>query len=455
MPIQSKNPATEEVLKTFIEISDADLEKKVALASEAFKSWKKTSFKERADLMRKLGDYLRAHVQDFSKLQMLEMGKTMKSGPAGIDKSASLCDYYAENAEAILAPEILHTDKKEQYVEFNPLGVVLAVMPWNFPFWQVYRFAVPAIMAGNVGLLKHASNVPQCAEAIEESFRACGFPAGVFQNLLLPSTRVEKLIHDDRVAAVTLTGSEKAGSEVAKIAGEEIKKVVLELGGSDPFIVFADADVAKAAQVAVTARLQGNTGQSCISAKRFLVEESIKEKFTKAVVEEFNKLSVGDPSDPKIDIGPLALEQIMLEVEAQVKKSVSLGAKIVYGGKRGEGRGYFYLPTVLVDVKKGMPVYDEEVFGPVLPIILFKTEAEAIQIANDTRYGLGASIFTSDMIKARRMVPQIDAGNVCINDMVKSDPKAPFGGVKKSGYGRELGTYGIKEFVNVKNVWFN
>jgi succinate-semialdehyde dehydrogenase/glutarate-semialdehyde dehydrogenase len=385
---------------------------------------------------------------------MLEMGKTMKSGPAGIEKCASLCDYYADNAESILKNEPLKTDKKEQYVEFDPLGVVLAVMPWNFPFWQVYRFAVPAIMAGNVGLLKHASNVPECAEAIEESFRACGFPVGVFQNLFLPSVRVEALIRDPRISAVTLTGSEKAGSEVARVSGEEIKKVVLELGGSDPFIVFADADIPKAAKVAVQARLQGNVGQSCISAKRFIIEESVKEKFAKSVIEELSKLSVGDPSDPNVDIGPLATEQILLEVEKQVEKSVQLGAKIVMGGTRKIGGGYFYLPTVLTDVKKGMPVYDEEVFGPVMPILTFKTEAEAIQTANDTRYGLGASIFTKDMEKAKRIIPQIEAGNVAVNDMVKSDPRAPFGGVKKSGYGRELGTYGIKEFVNIKNVWF-
>lgn len=453
--IQSKNPTTEKVLKSFKEISDKELEKKFSLASEAFQSWKKTSFRERATLMLKLGDYLRNHADKFSKLQMLEMGKTMKSGPIGIEKCALLCDYYADNAEKILAPEKLNTDKKEQYVEFDPLGIVLAIMPWNFPFWQVYRFAVPAIMAGNVGLLKHASNVPQCAQAIEESFRACGFPEGVFQNLFLPSARVEKLIRDSRISAVTLTGSEKAGSEVAGVAGEEIKKVVLELGGSDPFIVFADADIKEAARVAVLARLQGNVGQSCISAKRFIVEESIKDEFIKLVVKEFSKLSVGDPSDEKIDIGPLATEQILLEVERQVEKSVSLGAKIVSGGARKTGKGYFYLPTVMINVKKGMPVYDEEVFGPVMPIISFQTEVEAIKIANDTRYGLGASIFTSDIKKAKRIIPQIEAGNVCVNDMVKSDPRAPFGGVKKSGYGRELGTYSIKEFVNIKNVWFS
>lgn len=453
MAIQSKNPSTEEVIKTFEELSNEQLEAKVACAYEAFQTWKKISYKERAILIRKLGDYLRDHTEEFSRLQMLEMGKTMKSGPLGIEKCASLCDYYADNTEAILAHEILHTEQKEHYVEFDPLGIVLAVMPWNFPFWQVYRFAIPALMAGNVGLLKHASNVPQCAQAIEESFRASGFPEGVFQNLLIPASRVEGLIRDKRVMAVTLTGSESAGSQVARVAGEEIKKAVLELGGSDPFIVFSDADINEAAKFAVLSRLQGNAGQSCIAAKRFIVEESSIETFTNAVVSEFSKLIVGDASDINTDIGPLATEQILKEVESQVEQSVLIGAKVVFGGKRKEGEGYFYLPTVLTEVKKGMPVYDEEVFGPVLPIISFTTEEEAIKIANDTQYGLGASIFTSDITKAKRLIPLIDAGNVAINDMVKSDARAPFGGVKKSGYGRELGSYGIKEFVNIKNVW--
>lgn len=431
------------------------MEQKLTTASLAFNSWRKVPLKERANLMRKLGEYLRSHIEELSTLQMLEMGKTMKSGPGGIEKCAFLCDYYADNIENMLAPQVLPTEKKEQYVEFDPLGVVLAVMPWNFPFWQVYRFAVPAIIAGNVGVLKHASNVPECAAAIEESFRAAGFPEGVFQNLFLPSSRVEKLIRDPRIVAVSLTGSEKAGSEVAKVAGQEIKKVVLELGGSDPFVVFADADIATATKFAVMSRLQGNTGQSCISAKRFIVEESVKEEFTQAVVEEFSKLSVGDPGDKNTDIGPLATEQILLEVSKQVESSVALGAKIMCGGKRKEGKGYFYLPTVLTEVTKGMPVYDEEVFGPVLPIISFRNEKEVVEIANDTRYGLGASIFTSDMEKAKRLIPNIEAGNVCINDMVKSDPRAPFGGIKKSGYGRELSDYGLREFLNIKNVSFN
>ncbi len=453
MAIQSKNPTTEKILKSFNEISNEELEKKLSKASFAFQSWKKTSFQERSVLVHKLGDYLQSHAEEFSRLQMMEMGKTMKSGPLGIEKCGILCDYYADNAETILSIEILHTEKKEQYVRFDPLGIILGVMPWNFPYWQVYRYAIPAIMAGNVCVLKHASNVPQCAESVEESFRAVGFPEGVFQNLLLSSSRVENLIRDSRIMAVSLTGSEKTGSEVARVSGEEIKKVVLELGGSDPFIVFADANIVEAAKMAVLARLQGNTGQSCIAAKRFIVEESIKEDFLKIVVEEFSKLSVGDPSNKDIDIGPLATEQILLEVEKQVEHSVVLGAKVIYGGKRKEGKGYFYLPTVITNVKKGMPVYDEEVFGPILSVISFKHEEESIKIANDTKYGLGASIFTSDMKKAKRIIPLIEAGNVCVNDIVKSDVRAPFGGIKHSGYGRELSSYGIKEFVNIKNVW--
>ena len=452
MAIQSKNPATLEILKTFKEISEKELEAKIAKAQEAFQNWKGTTFQERKKLMLKLADYLRKHVKEFSLLQTLEMGKTISSGPAGIEKCASLCEYYADNAEKILQPEKINSEKGENFVEFDPLGIILAIMPWNFPFWQVYRFAVPAIMAGNVGLLKHASNVPQCAELIEKSFREAGFPEGVFQNLLIGSGRVEKVLRDSRVKAVTLTGSEKAGADVARIAGEEIKKSVLELGGSDPFIVFPDVDIAHVANQAIIARLQNNAGQSCISAKRFIVHKSISEKFTKELVSQISKLIVGDPLLPQTNIGPLATEQILLEVAKQVKKSVALGAKIEYGGKRKDGLGYFYLPTVLTKVKKGMPVYDEEVFGPVWPVISFEDEEEMIKISNDTPYGLGASIWTKDIKKARYLVPKIDAGNVFINGIVKSDPRAPFGGIKKSGFGRELSHYGIKEFVNIKNV---
>ena len=352
-----------------------------------------------------------------------------------------------------LAPEMITTDASESYVAFEPLGVVLAVMPWNFPFWQVYRFAAPALMAGNVGVLKHASNVPQCAEAIEATFVACGFPKGVFQNLLLGSARVEKVIRDARVKAVTLTGSEKAGSEVAKVAGEEIKKTVLELGGSDPFIVLDDADVARACEVAASARMQNNAGQSCIAAKRFIVHRDVANAFIAGVSDIFSQLVVGDPRDPATHVGPLATEQILRDVEKQVNESIAQGARLVEGGKRIERDGYFYEPTVLADVKKGMPVYDEEVFGPVIAIIAVADDAEAVRVANDTPYGLGATIFTRDMARAKRLVGQIDAGAVFVNGQVKSDPRMPFGGIKRSGYGRELSQYGIREFVNIKSVW--
>ena len=453
MAIQTKNPSTEEVIATFPELTEEALEAKLAKAESAYAAWRTTTFAERAILMKKLGAYLREHAEEFAKLQTLEMGKTMQSGPANVVNCGNLCDFYADNAEKMLAAEAVPGGEKERMVRFDPIGPVLAVMPWNFPFWQVYRFAIPAVMAGNVGLLKHASNVPQCAEAIERSFVEAGFPEGVFQNVLLPSARVEKVIRDRRVAAVTLTGSEKAGSEVARVAGEEIKKTVLELGGNDPFIVFADADIALAAETAVQARLLNNAGQSCISAKRFIVENSVLEAFTEAVRARTEKIVFGDPMDVATEVGPLATEQILNEVSRQVAESVEKGARVVSGGKRREGKGYFYFPTVLAGVTKGMPVYDEEVFGPVISIVGFSTEEEAVRIANDTQYGLGASLHTTDMERAKRIIPQIDAGNVFVNKMVKSDMRAPFGGVKRSGYGRELSSYGIREFVNIKNVW--
>ena len=452
MAIQTKNPATEEVIKSFTELTPEELNVKIHKAQDAFLSWKNTTFTERKNLMLKLASYLREHSSDFCIMQSIEMGKTISSGPLGIEKCALLCEYYAENAEKILSNEIVNVDKKERYMEFDPLGIVLAVMPWNFPFWQVYRFAIPALMAGNVGLLKHASNVPQCAEMIEKSFQEVGFPEGVFQNLLISSPLVENVIRNPHVMAVALTGSEKAGSDVARIAGSEIKKTVLELGGSDPFIVFPDVDISLVAKMAITARLQGNTGQSCISAKRFIVHKSIADVFTKEVVAQISKLVVGNPLLPTTDIGPLATASIMLGIEKQVNESVEKGAKIEYGGKRASDVGYFYLPTVMSNIKKGMPVYDEEVFGPVMPIILFEEESEAIEIANDTPYGLGASIWTKDLEKAKKIIPKINAGNVFVNNVVKSDPRTPFGGIKKSGYGRELSAYGIKEFVNIKNV---
>jgi succinate-semialdehyde dehydrogenase/glutarate-semialdehyde dehydrogenase len=453
MAIQSKNPNTEELLKTFEEISDSELENKISKASAVFKNWKNTSFSERSTLLKKMANYLRENSVELGRLASLEMGKTLSAGKAEVEKCAMACDYYADNAEKILANEKIDGSGTENYVEFDPLGVILAVMPWNFPFWQVYRFIAPAVMAGNVGLLKHASNVPQCAEAIERAFTEVGFPVGVFQNIFINSGRVESVIRDPRIMAVTLTGSEKAGRSVAAIAGSEIKKAVLELGGSDPFIVLPDADIALAAQTATKTRMQNNVGQSCISAKRFLVHKDVVDEFSKLFIEEFKKLKVGDSLLVDTDVGPVATLQGLLDIERQVNESVSLGAKILFGGKRIGQKGYFYEPTILSNIKKGMPVYDEEVFGPVAPIIVFSTEEEMLDIANDTPYGLSSTIFSSNLDTIKRIIPKIEAGSVFVNGQVFSDPRAPFGGIKHSGYGRELSHYGIKEFVNIKNIW--
>lgn len=452
MPIQSKNPATEEVVKTFDEISDQELEGKLDLGKKAFDSWRQTSFEHRAKLMEKMVSYLQEHKQELANLATLEMGKTITAATAEVDKCTLTCQYYAKNAETFLANEIISTESSESYVQFEPLGVILAVMPWNFPYWQVYRAAAPALMAGNTMILKHASNVPQCAIAMEKAFLDCGFPEGVFQNLLLGSARVEKVIRNANVAAVTLTGSEKAGSEVAKVAGSEIKKTVLELGGSDPFIVLEDADVKSAAETAVKTRMQVNAGQSCISAKRFIVHKSVAEQFTAALVNEFSKLKIGDPILPETTVGPLVNEQALAEVTRQVDESVKMGAQTLLGGKRWGSAGYFFEPTVIANVSKDMPVFNEEVFGPVAPVIIVADEAEAVAVANDTRYGLSSTIFTKDISKAKKLASQIEAGSVFINDQVRSDARLPFGGIKKSGYGRELSIYGIKEFVNIKTI---
>lgn len=452
MAIQSKNPATEKVVKTFEEISDKELEKKLALAQKAYQSWRQTPFKERARLMLNLADYLKAHKNELARLSSLEVGKTVPDGEKEVIKSAITCEHYSQNAEKFLQPEIVKTAAKESLVRFDPLGIILGVMPWNFPYWQAFRSASPILMAGNVMVIKHASNVPQCALAIEKAFLKAGFPKGVFQNLLLSSSRVEKVIRDRRIMGVTLTGSEGAGSEVAKVAGSELKKVVMELGGSDPMIVLPDADLKLACEIGVASRISSNAGQVCNAAKRFLVHEKVAKKFTALVVESFKQFKVGDPSLPETTMGPLASEQILKDVERQVNESVKKGALVLLGGKRRGQIGYFFEPTVLTKVKKGMPCYDEEVFGPVASIITFKTTAEAIKIANDTPYGLGATIISQNRQKAKELIPQIEAGNVFINAQVRSDPLVPFGGIKKSGFGRELGTYGLKEFVNIKTV---
>ncbi len=453
MALRSINPANKKVINETLELGPEQIEDKLALAHNAFLNWRTVPFMKRAELMQAAGKVLRQRKEEFAKIMTTEMGKTLAAAEAEIEKSALACDYYAENTKNFLAAEPIKTDGGESYARFDPLGVVLAVMPWNFPFWQVFRFAAPGLMAGNVGLLKHASNVQQSAQAIEEVFTRAGFPEGVFQNLAIGSSKVESIIKDDRVKAVTLTGSEYAGSQVAKQAGEEIKKTVLELGGSDPFIVLADADVIQAAATAVSTRLQFNAGQSCISAKRFIVRREIAEEFTRLVKTNIEKLKVGDPTDPSTDIGPLSSEQTLLDIKKQVDESAKQGAKIISGGKRGDSTGYYYLPTVMTNVTEDMPVFAEEVFGPVMPIIAVGSDEEAIRIANDNRYGLAATIFSGDTKKAKELAAQLEAGAVFINGQVKSDPRLPFGGVKKSGYGRELSHYGIKEFVNIKTVW--
>lgn len=452
MPIQTLNPATEEVLKTFDELTDDQIEQKLTKAQATFKSWRNTSFSERAEKMNKLARILKDDAKEIGKIMTIEMGKPITQGIAESEKCAWVCEFYAENAEKFLAHEKIETDAGESYIEFDPIGAVLAIMPWNFPFWQVLRFAVPTVMAGNVGILKHASNVPQSSAKIEEIFLQAGFPEGVFQNLHIGSKKVEAIIRDPRIKAVTLTGSEYAGTQVAKVAGEEVKKTVLELGGSDPFIVLEDADIPNTCEIAATSRMISN-GQSCIAAKRFIIVESVADEFTKIFVEKFEAMKVGDPLDPDTAVGPVVNKESLEELERQIKESVDKGANILTGGKRIGGKGYFLQPTILGDVKPGMPAYSEEFFGPVASVIVVKDEAEAIKVANATTFGLGASIWTQDIERAKKIVPQIDSGAVFVNGMVKSDPRMPFGGEKRSGYGRELSHYGIKEFVNIKSVW--
>ena len=457
MPIASINPATGETLKTFEPLNDQQLEEKLRLASDIFRGYRRTSFAGRAQMILRAAEILDHEKQEFARVMTLEMGKPIKAAAQEAEKCALVCRYYAENAEKHLADEIVETNATKSFVRFQPLGAVLAVMPWNFPFWQVFRFAAPALMAGNVGLLKHASNVPQCALAIEDIFRRAGFPEGAFQTLLIGSEMVERVIEDARVAAVTLTGSEPAGRSVAGIAGKQIKKTVLELGGSDPFIVMPSAGLESAVTTAVKARTINN-GQSCIAAKRFIAHAQIYEEFEKRFVEAMKELRVGDPMDESTDIGPLATQQILRDLDEQVGASVAAGAKLLTGGQKfkAEGdfaRGNFYQPTVLVDIPKGTPAYQDEIFGPVASLFRVGNIDEAIELANATPFGLGAAAWTNDSAERDRFVNEIDAGSVFINGMVASDPRLPFGGVKHSGYGRELGEFGIREFVNIKTVW--
>jgi succinate-semialdehyde dehydrogenase/glutarate-semialdehyde dehydrogenase len=453
MALRSINPATGEVIKEFAELTKPELEAKLELAQTAYESWRVTPLEVRVDHLRNLANVLRENKQELARIITSEVGKTLSAAEAEVEKSASAVDYYADNAKDFLNPKPVSSDASKSYLRYDPIGVVLAVMPWNFPFWQVFRFLAPALAAGNVGVLKHASNVQMSAIAIDEMCEKAGIPKGVFQNLAISSSQVESVIDDPRVRAVTLTGSEYAGSQVAMQAGRNLKKTVLELGGSDPFIVLKDADIDKAVETAVIARLQSNVGQSCIAAKRFIVDKSIEAEFTDKLVKAVNNLVVGDPTDPETNVGPLVNQQGVDDIERQVQESVAGGAKLLTGGERGEGAGYYFIPAVLTNVTKGMPAYDEELFGPVLPIITFETEEEAVFLANDSAYGLGSTIFTADTVRAEKLAEQIEAGQVFINHQVKSDSRLPFGGIKNSGYGRELSSHGMYEFVNIKTVW--
>jgi len=452
MAIATINPATGETLHIFQPLSGAEIEKKLQLAVAAFRAERKTSFADRAKRMTKAAQILESGKEKFGKLMTLEMGKPYKAAVAEAAKCATACRYYAENAERFLADEIVETGAKKSFVRYLPIGPVLAVMPWNFPFWQVIRFAAPALMAGNVGLLKHASNVPQCALEIEKIFLEAGFPEGAFQTLLIGSQQVEAILDDPRVVAATLTGSEQAGIQVGMAAAKRIKKVVLELGGSDPFIVMPSADLDAAVATAVEARVLNN-GQSCIAAKRFIVAEPIAAEFERKFVSRMQSLRVGDPFDEKTELGPLATADGMKSLDADVQKTVQAGAKVLTGGHPLKLPGNFYAPTVLTDIPKESPAYREEFFGPVASLFRVKNIDEAICIANDSRFGLGASAWTNDERERERFINELEAGMVFINKMVASDPRIPFGGVKQSGHGRELGVFGIREFVNIKTVW--
>ncbi len=451
MSFQSVNPATGVVIATYQEHDVQEIERRLALAQSCFDTWKEVSFSERAQFMKVLGQLFRDKKRLLGELITAEMGRPVTAAVAEAEKCALACDYYAEQAEKFLQPEHIETGLEESFVRYDPIGVVLAVMPWNFPLWQVMRFACPVLMAGNVGVLKHASSVQGCAMALEALFLEAGFPQGAFQNLAIRGGDVERVIRDDRVKGAALTGSEMAGASVASMAGEEIKRTVLELGGSDPFIVLADADMEACVSTAAMARLQ-NAGQSCIASKRFIVEDSVIEIFLEKLKIIYEAFIIGDPMDPHTMLGPLASDRGRQEIAAQVDRSVALGARCVTGGKVVEGAGLFYQPTILADVKKGMPAYDEELFGPVASVIAVKDAEEALSVANDTRFGLGSVIWTKNLDKARHMARHLDVGIVAINGMVKSDPRLPFGGTKKSGYGRELSQHGIREFVNVKTV---
>jgi succinate-semialdehyde dehydrogenase/glutarate-semialdehyde dehydrogenase len=452
MPIASIDPATGDSLRSYDALTDDELEAKLRRADEAFRAYRRTSLADRARWLTRAAEILEAEKRELGELMTREMGKPLAAAVAEAEKCAWACRYYAENGERFLADEEVETDATRSWISYRPIGPVLAIMPWNFPFWQAFRFIAPALMAGNVGLLKHASNVPGCALAIEDVLRRAGFPEGAFQTLLVGSEIVARILDDPRVRAATLTGSTPAGRSVGENAGRNLKKTVLELGGSDPFVVMPSADLDAAVKTAVTARTINN-GQSCIAAKRFIVHADVYAEFERRFVEGMRALRVGDPMDPATQVGPLATEGIRDEVAEQVRRSVEAGARLLTGGTVPDRPGWYYEPTVLTDVPRDSPAYHEEVFGPVAMLFRVDGVEEAVRIANDTVFGLGSSVWTRDEAERRRFVEEIEAGMVFVNAMVASDPRLPFGGVKESGYGRELSVAGIREFVNAKTVY--
>jgi succinate-semialdehyde dehydrogenase/glutarate-semialdehyde dehydrogenase len=453
MSLQTINPATGETLATYEEMTSDEVRSIIGKVHEAYLGWRLTSFRSRAAVMHQAAQVLRSNAAEYARLMAEEMGKPVRDGVAEVQKCAVGCDYYAENAEHFLAPEIAKTEARKSFVAFRPLGIVLAVMPWNFPFWQVFRFAAPGLMAGNAAVLKHASNVPGCALAIEQAFRKAGFPENLFRTLMIGSRSVDTVIEHPLIRAATLTGSGPAGRAVASKAGALLKKTVLELGGSDPYLVLDDADLDLAAKVGAKGRLV-NSGQSCIAAKRFIVVEKVRRQFEELFVSQMSAVKVGDPLGDNTQMGPLARHDLRDTVHRQVEGSIAKGARCLLGGTIPNSRGAYYPPTVLTDVSKGMPAFDEEVFGPVAAVVPVKDEEQAIETANDSPFGLGGGVFTRDLARGEHIAAElIDSGMVFVNEHVSSDPRLPFGGIKESGYGRELSHYGIKEFVNIKTVY--